>query len=133
MASLGRGHTRDFFAWLAAIAIGLGLLSVAETLCPLEDVISESCAAAWFTLVSDLIFIVSGACAAGLIVVSSSLMVPAYKCHVAFIVYALRAAYAIYLAWAVESVKELITALIAGLAATIWVRRRELRRARESS
>lgn len=120
-------------AWVAAFAIGIGLLDVAHRFCPPEAVVSGACTASWYAPTELAIMAFSTALAAFFIVGLSAWLAPAHRSTVAKLVTGGGIAYAVY--FAAQTGLWICLGTAAGTAvATCWlIVRRESRAAPDSS
>lgn len=95
-----------------------------QRVCPPDQFDSGQCIAPWFPFVERIVFCGSAALAAGLIVVFCSITAPYHRAVVAVVVFAIGSAVAGAMAIAGDAYLELVSAVIAGLLAVAWVRRR---------
>lgn len=85
-------------AWVAAFAIGIGLLNVARRFCPPDAMISGTCTARWYATVELAIMALATALAAFFIVGISVWLAPSHRALVAKLVTGGGIAYAFYFA-----------------------------------
>jgi hypothetical protein len=112
-----------WLSWMVAATVALTLYTIAETLCPREQMISGLCIASWFDHVVRAILCLGAGLAAALITVSCTLVAPSRRRAV--MVVTLLAGLAIALSMGLMSglYLALVTAVVAGLAAAWWLRR----------
>ena len=101
--------------WYLALVIGLSLRSLATSLCPPEDLVSDACAASWFAPVEDGIFIATAALAALLVLLFSTVICPSHKRGVAVVVFVVGTASAVLLGYALSIWLPPLAAVISGL------------------
>ena len=111
-------------AWYAAVLIGFGLHSLAEALCPPDQVISGMCVAPWFGAVDRAIFCTGAGLAAAFIIVSCTVVAPSHCRVVTFVTLGTGSVVALVLALATDALPEFVAAVVAGLLATWWLRGR---------
>lgn len=111
-------------AWYAAVLIGFGLYSVAEALCPPEQVISGMCVAPWFGYVDRAIFCTGAGLAAAFIIFSCAIVAPSHRRVVTLVTLGAGSVVALVLALATHALPEFIAAVVSGLLTTWWVRGR---------
>lgn len=107
-------------SWLAGLAAGLGLLTIAERLCPREAMVSGMCTAPWYAGAEAAILCVSTALAAALMVGAAAWLAPSRKIVAAAVVLALGSLYALASAWGTGEWAAGASAFAAG-AATFWL------------
>jgi hypothetical protein len=112
-----------WLSWIVAAMVALTLYTIAETLCPREQMISGLCTAPWFDHAERAILSLGAGLAAALITVSCTLLAPSHRRVV--VVVTLLAGSAIALSMGLKSghYLALVTAVVAGLAAAWWLRR----------
>ena len=110
--------------WYLALVIGLSLRSLATSLCPPQDMISDACAADWFPPVEDGIFIVTAALAALLVMRLGTATCPNHKRGVALVVFVIGAAGAMMIGYALSIWLPPLAALVSGLLTLRWLNRR---------
>ena len=115
-------------SWLAGLVAGLGLLAIAERLCPPEAMVSGMCTAPWYPGAEGAILCASTALAAALMVASAAWLAPSRKALAAAILLALGSLYALASAWGTGAWAAGATAVVAG-AATFWLATRRARAA----
>lgn len=109
--------------WYIAIIVGMLLLSVAESFCPPEAMVSGACTASWFPTVSRLVFCLATGLAAALVVLLPTLVAPRGRRRVAWIAFGLGLFAALLMAGAVKAYAEFASAVFAGTLAALWVSR----------
>lgn len=115
-------------SWIAGLVAGLGLLAIAERLCPPEAMVSGMCTAPWYAGAEAAILCVSTALAAALMVGSAAWLAPSRKTRAAAAVLALGSLYALASAWGSGAWAAGATAVVAGIA-TFWLATRRARAA----
>ena len=113
-----------YFGWWLALVAGIALHNGATALCPADQLDSGACLAPWFPWVEGSIFVFCAGLAAALVVLFATLMAPAKRHRVAWIVFAAGALFAGYLGFAIPAPKESAAALTAGLATASLITRR---------
>ena len=91
--------------WYLALVVGLLLLSLVESFCPSEAMVSGHCYAAWFQWSEEALFVLTTALAAWLVVLLPTLTCPTRKRTVASIAYVIGA----------------VTAIIFAVTGPIWI------------
>ena len=107
-------------SWLAAFAAGVGLLALADRLCPREAMVSGMCTAPWYAAAESAILCASTALAALLMVGSATWLAPSRKAVAAAVALALGSLYALASAWATGAWAAGASAVAAGVA-TFWL------------
>ena len=115
-------------SWIAGLVAGLGLLALAERLCPPEAMVSGMCTAPWYAGAEAAILCVSTALAAALMVGSAAWLAPSRKRFATAVVLALGSLYALASAWSTGAWAAGTTAVVAGIA-TFWLATRRARAA----
>jgi hypothetical protein len=112
-----------WLSWIVAVLVAVTFYTIAETLCPREQMTSGFCIAPWFEHVEGAILCLGAGLAAALITVSCTLVAPSHRRVV--VVVTLLAGSAIALSMGLRSghYLALVTAVVAGLAAACWLRR----------
>jgi len=85
-------------AWVAALFAGIVAHAVAELFCPADQIVSGMCVAPWFETLEAWFVRFFCAFAAALIIVSSYFTAPAARTVVAWVVFAVGAIYALWIA-----------------------------------
>ena len=111
--------------WYLALAGGIVLHSLATSLCPQALMVSGMCTANWFPWLEELIFAITAALAAFLVVWLATLCCPAGKARVASIAFVLGALVAILFAAELHIWLPPLAALVSGLLTLRWLRRRQ--------
>jgi lysylphosphatidylglycerol synthetase-like protein (DUF2156 family) len=109
-------------AWAVAIAVGVVLHDLIERMCPPEDFVSGLCTAPWFPFAERVVFCVSAALAAGLIVVACTFAAPRRRTVVAVVVLIIGTVAALAMAIAADAYLELLAAVGTGALAVWWLR-----------
>ena len=110
-------------AGVAALFAGIVAHSVAEFLCPADQMGSGMCGAPWFETLNTWLVRFFSAFAAALIIVSSYFTAPAARTVVAWVVFAVGAIYALWIAVISWAWGEFIAAGIGGVAAVLLLTR----------
>jgi len=110
-------------AWFAALFAGIIAHSVAESFCPADQMVSGMCVAPWFETLDAWLIRFFSAFAAALIISSAYFVAPAARPLVAWIIFALGAAYALWIAIGTSAWGEFVAAGIGGLAAVLLLTR----------
>jgi hypothetical protein len=111
-------------AWFASTVVGALLLQLATELCPESEMVSGLCGASWWPFAEAVVLCLSAATAAASIVIACSLTAPAHRSRVAVVVFVAGAVWAAVLAIAAGEYPALASALVAGVLAVWWIRRR---------
>lgn len=101
--------------WYIGFLVGVALLSAAINLCPAESMVSGACIAPWFRYAEVLIFCVSVALAAFLVVALPALVAPRWRPAVAWVAFVVGLIVAIYLVVYTGTFLEFVSAVVAGL------------------
>lgn len=112
-----------FAAWMAALVIGIVAHSVAESLCPAQQMVSGMCVAPWFATLDVWLIRFFSAFAAALIIVSCYFTAPTARAVVAWVVFGAGGIYALWLAVISWAWGEFVAAGVGGVAAVILVTR----------
>lgn len=107
--------------WYMAFLAGLALLSAATNLCPAESMVSGACVAPWFRYAEALIFCVSVALAAFLVVVLPVLVAPRWRSTVAWVAFVAGLMVAVYFVVYTAALLEFVSAVVAGLLSVVGV------------
>lgn len=110
-------------AWFFGLSLGLLLRELFQSLCPVEDIVSEMCHASWFPFAEDLSLALGSASIALFAILFACCMAPSQKLTVAYVVLALGALCALTLAIELQAWLEFFSALIAGMATVVAVMR----------
>jgi hypothetical protein len=110
-------------AWFVALFVGIIAHSVAESFCPANRMVSGMCVAPWFETLDAWLIRFFSAFAAALIISSVYFVAPAARHLVAWIVFAVGAAYALWIAVGTSAWGEFMAAGIGGLAAVLLLTR----------
>jgi hypothetical protein len=102
-------------AWYVALFVGIFLLSVAESFCPADEMVSGMCIAPWYRTVEAAIFCFSTALSAVLVVLAAFVVAPHEKATVAWIAFAVGVVVAFYFAIMTSAWPLFASALLAGL------------------
>jgi hypothetical protein len=109
--------------WYIAFLVGLGILDGATRLCPAESMVSGACVAPWFPFISKVIFCVSTALAAILVVLLPALVAPGHRFAVACVAFGVGVLFASYFVLYTDAVAEFVSAVAAGLLTVLGVLR----------
>ena len=112
--------------WFIALAFGLFLLHVLDSMCPPEQIVSGMCTAPWYDTGFEVAVVIGASLAAFLVVVLASITAPTHRILVSRLAFAGGAAYALYGAFVTHSYAALAFALASGLVA-VWTVSRLLR------
>ena len=74
-------------AWAVTVAATIGLYSVVETFCPVDQVVSGMCVAPWFRHAAQAVFCTGSALGAVLIPIASTTAAPAHRRRVALVTF----------------------------------------------
>jgi hypothetical protein len=107
--------------WYIGFLTGVALLSAAINLCPAESMVSGACIAPWFRYAEALIFCVSVALAAFLVVALPALVAPRWRLGVAWAAFGVGLIVAVYLVVYTATLLEFVSAVIAGLLGVVGV------------
>jgi uncharacterized protein involved in cysteine biosynthesis len=110
-------------AWIAALFAGIVADSVAKFLCPAEQIVSGMCVAPWFETLDAWLGRFFSAFAAALIIISCYYTAPAARTVVAWVVFAVGAVYALWIAVVSWAWAEFIAAGVGGVAAVFLLTR----------
>jgi hypothetical protein len=110
-------------AWYVAFFVGLVLLSVAESFCPSDQMVSGLCTAPWFRTVQAGIVCFSTALSAALVVTAAFVTAPAARVLVAWLALGLGSIVALYFAVATSAWALFASAVAAGLLAVVLLTR----------
>ena len=110
-------------AWAVAIAVGFVLHELIERMCPPED-FASGCTAPWFPFAERVVFCVSAALAAGLIVVACTYAAPGRRTVLADVVLIIGTVAALAMAVAAGAYLEFVAAVGTGVLAVWWLRGR---------
>lgn len=113
-----------WLAWGVTVAVGLGLLTLANRACPPELVVSGACTAPWMPFVTRAIAIAGAALVAALAVTTGYIVAPSQRHQVAGLVFALGAVAAIVIGWQARAAAESVAAVATGWLVARTVRRR---------
>ena len=114
--------------WYIGFLAGVALLSAAINLCPAESMVSGACIAPWFRYAEVLIFCVSVALAAFLVVALPALMAPRSRLAVAWAAFLVGLIVAVYLVVYTGTLLEFVSAVVAGLLSVMSVVKLERKR-----
>ena len=109
--------------WYLAFAGGIMLHSLATSLCPEPLLVSGMCTASWFPWLEEVIFAITAALAAFLVVWLATACCPIAKARVATIAFVLGALVAIVFAAELHIWLAPLAALVSGLLTLRWLRR----------
>ena len=109
--------------WYAALMFGLLAYSVAEWLCPPDEIVSGFCMAHWFYPAERAAIYLGAATAAILMVSISTLLAPSHKRLTAHAIYLLGCIAALAMALYLNAYAEMAAATLAGAATLVIVRR----------
>ena len=129
---MGKGATIALLRWVAVIPAGLlgwyiaflagfALLSAATNLCPAESMVSGACIASWFRYAEALIFCMSAALAAFLVVVLPVFVAPRWKSAVAWVAFVAGLIVAVYFVVYTVALVAFVSAVVAGLLSVMGV------------
>lgn len=107
--------------WYIGFFVGVALLSAAINLCPAESMVSGICTAPWFRYAEALIFCVSVALAACLVVALPALVAPRGRLAVACAAFVVGLIVAVYLLVYTATLLEFVSAVVAGLVSIMGV------------
>lgn len=110
-------------AWAITVAATVGLYSVVETFCPVDQMVSGMCVAPWFRRAAQAVFWTGSALAAVLIPIACTVVAPAHRRRVALVTFVVGALVALAMAIAATAYLELATALVVGALVTWRLRR----------
>jgi hypothetical protein len=110
-------------AWVAALFAGIVAHSVAELVCPADQMVSGMCVAPWFETLDAWLVRFFSTFAAALIIVSCYFTAPAARVLVAWVVFGLGAVYALWIAVVSWAWGEFIAAGVGGAAAVLLLTR----------
>lgn len=100
--------------YFIALFLGMGVIMIAETLCPAQYLISETCFAPYMQPVKTVSLLFFPALAAVLVVLLPCITAPSYKFLTACIVYMTGAGVAIYMGLSTGAYTSLFATLISG-------------------
>ena len=84
-------------AWYLSLIVGLILVSIAESFCSKEKMISGFCTASWFQFAENLIYAFCGGLVAFVVITVSYLLAPIHKDKMVMVAYFLGTVVAIYM------------------------------------
>jgi hypothetical protein len=103
--------------WYTTLLLGFGAVSVLDSFCPPELVVSGMCTAPWHEpAVEALVLVFTALVAAGVVLVPA-VMAPAHRYRVATIGYGCGAAFALYVASAGSMWRPVLVSAVSGSAA----------------
>lgn len=110
-------------AWFFGLSLGLLLRSMFESLCPRDEMVSGMCYASWFPHAENFSLALGAASIAVFAVIFACCTAPSQKLTVAYVVFVLGALCALTLAMELQAWLEFFSAVIAGMATVVAVRR----------
>jgi hypothetical protein len=116
-------------AWHIALLCGITLLSIAETFCPADEMISGSCVAPWFQAVESIIFCASTALSATFVVAAAFLVAPTQRVLIAWLAFTIGSIVAFFFALGTSAWGMFISAVIAGLFTALVLSKFPMRKA----
>ena len=110
--------------WYSGIVAGVLLLTLAESFCPPDQMVSELCSADWFDLAATVAVNTGVAVAAALVVLLPTLTAPSFRGTVAWTAFTFGAAVAGNLAWLDDAWIEMLVAVTVGFVVLVASLRR---------
>jgi hypothetical protein len=112
--------------WYGSLIAGFGARSVLTSFCPSDKIISGLCTAPWYAPAEDALICAFAGIAAALIVILPTLVAPSRKVTVAFMVLLLGSLVAVVMGSQIRAFGPMISAVLAGALAAMFLRRRYL-------